>query len=82
MFGKGGTQLSQRVSRAPECRDRSDRRSPLRPDQFPVQAKGRDIVTQDGVTIAVADDAMIGEEIVRRRLNKTDWNDQEDQWAL
>jgi hypothetical protein len=81
MFGKGGVQLLQRVSGTPECRDRSDRRSPLRPEDFPVQANGREIVTQDGAIIAVARDAVMSEEIVRR-LNKTDWNDQEDQWAL
>jgi hypothetical protein len=81
MFGKDGAQLLQRMSGTPACRDRSDRRSHLRPEQFPVEARGRDIVTQDGVIIAVAGDAAIGEEIVRR-LNKTDWNDQEDQWAL
>jgi hypothetical protein len=81
MFGKGGVQLLQRAEGTLECRDRSDRRSALRPEQFPVQATGRNIVTQDGVIIAVAGDAAIGEEIVRR-LNKTDWNDQEDQWAL
>jgi hypothetical protein len=81
MFGKGGVQLLQRAADTPACRDRSGRRSPLRPEQFPVQARGRNIVTQDGVIIAVAGDAAIGEEIVRR-LNKTDWNDQEDQWAL
>jgi hypothetical protein len=78
MFGKGGVHLLQRAAGTPACRDRSDRRSPLRPERFPVQARGRDIVTQDGVIIAVARDAAIGEEIV----NKTDWNDQEDQWAL
>jgi hypothetical protein len=81
MFGKGGVQLLQRVSGTPKCRDRSDRRSPLRPEDLPVQANGRDIVAQDGGVIAVAIDAAMSEEIVRR-LNKTDWNDQEDQWAL
>jgi hypothetical protein len=79
MFGKGGVHPLQRAVGTPACRDRSDQRSPVRPKQF--QARGCDIVTQDGVIIAVADDAAIGEEIVRR-LNKTDWNDQEDQWAL
>jgi hypothetical protein len=81
MFGKDGAQLLERMSGTPERRDRSDRRSPLRPEQFPVQARGRDILMQDGVIIAVAGDAAISEEIVRR-LDKTDWNDQEDQWAL
>ena len=81
MFGKDGVQLLQPVADTPACRDRSSRRSPLRPEQFPVQARGRDIVTQDGAVIAVVRDAAIGEEIVRR-LNKTDWSDQEEQWAL
>jgi hypothetical protein len=81
MFGKGGVQLLQRVSGTPKCRDRPYRRSPLRPKDFPVQVNGREIVTQDGAIIAVAGDAAMSEEIVRR-LNKTDWNDQEDQWAL
>jgi hypothetical protein len=31
--------------------------------------------------IAVATDPAISEEIARR-LNKSDWSDQEDQWAL
>jgi hypothetical protein len=54
---------------------------PLRSEHFPVEARGREIVTQQGLTIAVAGDPTMGEEIVRR-LNKSDWNDQEDQWAL
>jgi hypothetical protein len=64
-----------------ECRDRSDRRLPLRSEHFPVQARGREIVTQQGVMIATAADPAISEEIARR-LNKSDWSDQEDQWAL
>jgi hypothetical protein len=66
---------------ARECRDRSDRRLPLRSEHFPVQARGREIVTQEGVIIAVASDPAMSEEIARR-LNKSDWDDQEDQWAL
>jgi hypothetical protein len=54
---------------------------PLRSEHFPVQAKGREIVTQQGVIIAVATDPAMSEEIARR-LNKSDWGDQEDQWAL
>ena len=81
MFGSGGVQLFQRMAGAPECRDRSDRRLPLRSEHFPVQARGREIVTQQGVTIAVAADPAMSEEIARR-LNKSDWSDQEDQWAL
>jgi hypothetical protein len=54
---------------------------PLRSEHFPVAATGREIVTQQGVIIAVATDPAISEEIARR-LNKTDWSDQEDLWAL
>ena len=66
---------------ARECPDRSDRRLPLRSEHFPVQASGREIVTQEGVMIAVATDPAMSEEIARR-LNKSYWSDQEDQWAL
>jgi hypothetical protein len=81
MFGSDGVQLFQRMAGARECPDRSDRRLPLRSEHFPVEARGREIVTQHGVTIAVAADPAMSEEIVRR-LNKSDWSDQEDQWAL
>ncbi len=79
MFGSDGVQLIQRMAGARPWR--SDRRLPLRSEHFPVEARGREIVTQHGVMIAVASDPAMGEEIVRR-LNKSDWNDQEDQWAL
>ena len=81
MFGSGGIQLFRRVAGLRECPDRSDRRLPLRSEHFPVQARGREIVTQRGVIIAVAADPAMSEEIARR-LNKSDWSDQEDQWAL
>ena len=81
MFGSGGVQLFRRVAGARECPDRSDRRLPLRSEHFPVQARGREIVTLRGVIIATAADPAMSEEIARR-LNKSDWSDQEDQWAL
>jgi hypothetical protein len=81
MFGSGGVQLFRRITEPRECPDRSDRRLPLRSEHFPVQARGREIVTQHGVIIAVAADPAMSEEIARR-LNKSDWSDQEDQWAL
>ena len=81
MSGSGGVQLFQRLAEAGECLDRSDRHLPLRSEHFPVEARGREIVTQHGVMIAVATDPAIGEEIARR-LNRSDWSDQEDQWAL
>jgi hypothetical protein len=81
MFGSNGVQIFRRIAVAPECPDRSDRRLPLRSEHFPVRARGREIVTQHGVIIAVAADSAMSEEIARR-LNKSDWSDQEDQWAL
>jgi hypothetical protein len=81
MFGSGGDQLFRRIAVARECPDRSDRRLLLRSEHFPVQARGREIVTQHGVIVAVAADPAISEEIARR-LNESDWSGQEDQWAL
>ena len=81
MFGSDGVQLLRRVAGAPEYRDRSDQHLPLRSEHFPVEARGREIVTQQGVTIAIAADPAMSEEIARR-LNKDDWSDHEDQWAL
>jgi hypothetical protein len=81
MFGSDGVQLLRRVAGALECRDRSDQRLPLRSEHFPVEARGREIVTQEGVMIAAATDPAMSEEIARR-LNKSYWSDQEDQWAL
>jgi hypothetical protein len=79
MFGSNGFQLLQRAAR--ECRGRSVQRSPLRSEYFPVEVRGREIVTQQGVVIAAATDPSISEEIARR-LNESYWSDQEDQWAL
>jgi hypothetical protein len=81
MFGSTGIQLFPRTTQTWDCPDRSDRRLPLRSEHFPVQARGREIVTQEGVIIAVANDPAMSEEIARR-LNKSDWDDQEDHWAL
>ena len=81
MFGSDGVQLLRHAAGAWECRDRSDRRLPLRSEHFPVEARGREIVTQHGVMIAAGANAAMSEEIARR-LNKSDWSDQEDQWAL
>jgi hypothetical protein len=81
MFGSDGVQLFRRITVARECRDRSDRRLPLRSEHFPVEPRGREIVTQEGVIIAVTTDPAMSEEIARR-LNKSDWSDLEDQWAL
>lgn len=79
MFGSDGVQLIQRMASARPWR--SDRDLPLRSEHFPVEARGREIVTPQGLTIAVASDPAMGEEIARR-LNNSDRSDQEDQWAL
>jgi hypothetical protein len=81
MFGSDGVQLFRRMAGHRECWDRSDRRLSLRSEHFPVEARGREIVTQEGVMIAVATDPAMSEEIAQR-LNKSYWSDQEDQWAL
>jgi hypothetical protein len=81
VFGSDGIQLLRRVAGISEFRDRPDQRLPLRSEHFPVEARGREIVTQQGVMIAIATDPAMSEEIARR-LNKSDWSDQEDQWAL
>jgi hypothetical protein len=80
-LGSHGIQLLRRIADARECRDSSDRRSPLRSEDLPVQTRGREILTQHGVVIATAADSAMGEEIARR-LNQSDWSDQEDRWAL
>jgi hypothetical protein len=81
MFGSDGVQIFRRIAVARECPDRSDRHLPLRSEHFPVLARGREIITQHGVVIATAADAMMSEEIARR-LNESDLSAQEDQWAL
>ena len=81
MFGSGGVQIFRRTTVARECPDRSDRHLPLRSEHFPVQARGREIITQHGVIIATAVDATMSEQIARR-LNESDLSAQEDQWAL
>jgi len=81
MFASAGVQTFRWISGLPQCADRSDRRLPLRSEHFPVEARGREIVTQHGVVIATAIDAAMGEEIARR-LNENDLSGQEDQWAL
>lgn len=60
MFGSDRTQLFQRMAGTRQCPDRSDRRLPLRSEHFPVEARGREIVTQHGVMIATAADPAIG----------------------
>ena len=81
MFGSGEVQYFRHIAGNRERPGRFVRGLPLRSEHFPVQARGREIVTQAGVVIAVAADPAMSEEIARR-LNKDDWSDHEDQWAL
>ena len=76
-LGSHDVQLLRRVADARERRENS----PLEAEDFPLQTRGREILTRHGVVIATAADAAISEEIARR-LNKGDWSDQEDRWAL
>jgi hypothetical protein len=80
MFGSDGIQCLQRAAKA-ESRQRSAERSPLPLEDFPLQARGRDIVTDRGIVVATAADPLISEEITRR-LNNSYWREQEDQWAF
>jgi hypothetical protein len=81
MFATDRIQFFERVTGARECWVRPDQCLPLRSEHFPVETRGREIVTAEGVMIAVATDPAMSEEIARR-LNKSYWSDQEDQWAL
>jgi hypothetical protein len=74
--------LFRRVMQAWDCGpERPDNRQPLRPDHFPLGARGREIVTRDGLIIATIGEHAMAEEITQR-LNETEWKRQEDQWAL
>ena len=81
MFGSCEVQLFRHIAVAPQSRVGSDKSSPLRPEHFPLEASGREIVTRHGIVIATAADAVMSEEIARR-LNGSDLSDQVDQWAL
>jgi hypothetical protein len=82
MTGSGGVQLFRRIiAPARERPDRSDRRRPLRSEHFPVRARGREIVIEQGVVIATTADLAMSEEIARR-LNESDFRSEEDRWAL
>jgi hypothetical protein len=74
--------LFRRVIRAWNCGpERPDGQQPLRPECFPLDARGREIVTRDGFIIATIAEPAMAEEIAQR-LNETVWKRQEDQWAL
>jgi hypothetical protein len=53
----------------------------LHPEDFPVIADGRNLITQDGMTIANARSELLAEEIAQR-LNENAARKREDRWAL
>ena len=80
MLGSNGVQCLRRAVKARSL-ERPGESSPLRLEDFPLQARGRYIVTEQGVVVATAADPLISEEIARR-LNNGYWSEQEDQWAF
>ncbi|HXI08934.1 MAG TPA: hypothetical protein VNJ49_21690 [Bradyrhizobium sp.] len=56
-------------------------KKPLNPDDFPVSAEDRKIVTDEGKPIADADSESLAHEIAER-LNEDEARKEEDRWAL
>ena len=53
---------------------------PLKPDDFPVEVEGEDLVTADGKPIAKARTPAIAEDIADR-LNEDDCRKEQDRWS-
>ncbi|WP_197521082.1 hypothetical protein [Bradyrhizobium icense] len=53
----------------------------LHPNDFPVVADGKALVTQDGVAVANAQSESLAEDIANR-LNENAARKREDRWAL
>jgi hypothetical protein len=53
---------------------------PLKPDDFPVEVEGEELVTADGKPIAKAKTPAIAEDIADR-LNEDDQRKEEDRWS-
>ena len=53
----------------------------LDPNDFPVVADGKALVTQDGMAIAIAHSPSMAEDIANR-LNENAARKREDRWAL
>lgn len=53
---------------------------PLKPDDFPVEVEGEELVTADGKPIAKAKTPAIAEDIAER-LNEDDQRKEEDRWS-
>ena len=54
--------------------------TPLKPDDFPVEAEGEKVVKQDGKPIAKANDPATASEIADR-LNADEASREEDRWS-
>ena len=53
---------------------------PLKPDDFPVEVEGDELMTADGKPIARAKTPAIAEEIADR-LNEDDYRKEQDRWS-
>jgi hypothetical protein len=53
---------------------------PLKPDDFPVEVEGEELVTADGRPIAKAKTPAIAEDIADR-LNEDDYRKEQDRWS-
>jgi hypothetical protein len=53
---------------------------PLKPDNFPVEVEGEELVTADGKPIAKAKTPAIAEDIADR-LNEDDYRKEQDRWS-
>ena len=53
---------------------------PLKPDDFPVEVEGEELVTADGKPIAKAKTPAIAEDIADR-LNEDDHRKEQDRWS-
>ncbi|NOJ50452.1 hypothetical protein [Bradyrhizobium archetypum] len=58
----------------------SDSKSPLKPDDFPVDVEGQKITKQDGIPIADAENPALAVEIADR-LNEVEASREEDRWS-
>lgn len=58
----------------------SKENKPLKPDDFPVSADGKDIKKQDGTSIAHTDDPAVADDLAER-LNEDEAQREEDKWS-
>lgn len=55
-------------------------RKPLKPDDFPVDAQGTTVITQDGRPVAVTASTAVAEDVADR-LNNDEGRREEDKWS-